>query len=194
MEVKLAAKEKLLAEAADVKVKAEAEAYIIELKQKISEARNAANAGKLRWTTSFNLPYSQYTVNDTALNWKLDESGSPVVTEWLPAWWTKMVLDQKAGKVSSSKSSTTVISSTGIPASIDMGWTTADAKNASVWKGPDVWRAKWDQNQMDFHSRIVAGDNISATVKTVDTPTAAVVETSVDDDDMMAHPALHGKA
>lgn len=194
MEVKLAAKEKLLATAADVKVKAEAEAYIIELKQKISEARIAANAGKLRWTTSFNLPYSQYTVNDTALNWSLDESGSPVVTEWLPAWWTKMVLDQKAGKVSSSESSTTVISSTGIPTSIDMGWTTADAKNASVWKGPDVWRAKWDQNQMDFHSRIVAGDNISATVKTVDTPTAAVVDTSVDDDDMMAHPALHGKA
>lgn len=144
------------------------------------------------------MPYSQYTVKEgNALNWSLDKNGNPVITEWLPAWWTKMVLAQKAGNVSSSESSTSVISSTGIPASIDMGWTTADAKNASVWKGPDVWRAKWDQNQMDFHSAVIVGENNKAV--TVATPevkvTEPVVDTRVDvEDDIMAHPSLHGSA
>jgi len=93
MEVKLAAKEKAAAEAVNAKVRAAAEAYIIGLRLKISEAKRLANEDKLRWTTTFNLPYSHYTVNKgTALNWSVDANGSPVVTEWLPAWWTKMVL------------------------------------------------------------------------------------------------------
>lgn len=160
MEVKLAAKEKAAREAIDVTVKAAADAYIVDLRARIAKAREAANADKLRWTTTFHLPYSQYTVNKgSALNWDLDANGSPVITEWLPAWWTKMVLAQKDGNVSSSSSSTIISGSTGIPASIDMGWTTADPKNASVWKGPNVWAADWDQNQMDFHSAVIVGEN-----------------------------------
>lgn len=101
-----------------------------------------------------------------------------------------MVLDQKSGSVSSSESSTTVIGgSTGIPASIDMGWTTADAKNASVWKGPDVWRANWDQNQMDFHSAVIVGENNKAVVVTEPEASVTVVDTGAS-----KHPALHGKA
>jgi len=82
------------------------------------------------------LPYSEWTVEKTgALDWDIDENGNPVITEWLPAWWTKMVLAQKDGNLAAGSSSTIDItrSSTGIPNSIDMGWTTADAKNASVW-------------------------------------------------------------
>ena len=128
------------------------------------------------------MPYSEWTIEKgTALDWNIDENGNPVITEWLPAWWTKMVLAQKDGNAAGGSSSTIDIRRhpTGIPKPSDMGWTTADEKNASVWKGPDVWRANWDQNQMDFHSAVIVGEaNKAVVVKK----------------DGFKHPALKGSA
>ena len=61
-------------------------------------------------------------------------------------------------------------------ASMDLGWTTATSKNASVWEGPKVWEGV-DKNSMDFNSSLVAGNNW--TTPAVTTHTTIVAPTVV---------------
>jgi len=68
-----------------------------------------------------------------------------------------------------------------------MGWTTASAKNASVWNGPNVWKADWDQNQMDFHSAVIVGEN-----KNVKVADVMVKHPEPKVDVVIVHPSVHG--
>lgn len=77
-----------------------------------------------------------------------------------------------------------------IPDSIDMGWTTADPKNASVWKGPNVW-AGWDQNQKDFHSAVIVGEHVPDSLHPV-VPHVTVPDVHVVDTHMPTHPVVTG--
>lgn len=97
---------------------------------------------------------------------------------WIPTWYREMIMAARSeSSASSSASSSTTISSE-IPtmASMDLGWTTATSKNASVWEGPKVWEGV-DKNSMDFNSSLVAGNNW--TTPAVTTHTTIVAPTVV---------------
>jgi len=141
----------------------------------MNKKRVAANADKIRWNTSFNLPPSTFTVStlEGAAAISTDKFVAP------PAWWNQMVLDQRSG----SASTTNVVSSStssAVDSSIDMGWTNADPNNASVWKGPGAWKG-WNSDQKGFHSAVIASNVVvtpAVVTPAVVTP-AVVVETVV---------------
>jgi len=73
-----------------------------------------------------------------------------------------------------------------------MGWTTASAKNASVWNGPNVWKADWDQNQMDFHSAVIVGDKNVNVADVVVAKPVVVKHSEPKVDVVIVHPSVHG--
>lgn len=87
MEVKLAeakAKENAIVDAG---VKAAASAYALELTEKIAVAKRDADKEKIRWSTSFALPNSDYTVDaNTKLDWASSAMEDSAITTWLPAY------------------------------------------------------------------------------------------------------------
>jgi len=137
------------------------------LKAAMELQRIKANKDKIRWNTSFNLPASEFTVSTL----EGDASAAPTSFVAPPAWWTQMVMDQKSGSESSSSVSTSSSSSSssGSASAIDMGWTTADPNNASVWTGPGVWKG-WESNQKGFHSANLPGTVVEEAVVVVPTP------------------------
>jgi hypothetical protein len=75
--------------------------------------------------------------------------GDNIVTEWLPTWWTQMIMQKDAATVSTTQ---TVVDSGEHHADIDLKWTTATAhKPLSVWSGPQVWEG-WKDHAADFNS------------------------------------------
>jgi len=91
------------------------------------------------------------------LNWGPDGYDSAVVTQWLPDWWTKMVLNQSTGKISGSGVATETSIDGVIPSEIDMGWTTVKETEPSKWIGADLWEG-WNTDSKDFHSALIVGE------------------------------------
>jgi len=163
-----------------------------ELKAAMELQRVKANKDKIRWNTSFNLPASDFTVSTLESSSSGSGSESPANFVAPPAWWTQMVIDQQSGSASSSSVSTSSSSSSssGSASAIDLGWTTADPNNASVWKGPGEWKG-WESNQKGFHSANLPGSVVETTVvDVVPTPAPVVVEPVVKPVKKMGH---HGK-
>ena len=131
-------------EAATLQAKNEAKAHMTALKLKIKTARAEAIADKIRWNTTYNLPYSKFTVAEGSSDMSIAVETNRQA--WIPSWYREMVMSARSqySESGEASSTTTKITST-IPASIDMGWTTADTSNASVWTGPNVWKGV-DQN------------------------------------------------
>lgn len=95
MQFELDAARRNIQASSTTKVRAEAAIYAAELEAKILKAKEDANKDKIRWTTTFAVPQDlNVTWAKTGdLDWGAKFSSSGVVTEWLPAWWTRMVLD-----------------------------------------------------------------------------------------------------
>lgn len=145
MEVQYAEAKARQSAAVDPEVQAKAEAYAAKLAASIAKAKAAATENKLLWSTTFALPYSKWSVDsNTNLDWG-KSTESYVSTQWIPAWWTKMMMDQAEGSASasmaasSSASSSSSFSSSGIPDSIDLKWTTATPTESSVWTGGKIF-------------------------------------------------------
>lgn len=120
----------------------------------IKEAKLVANKDKLRWSTTFALPVSEFTVKDTEMqgDWSNNDN---VITDWLPSWWTKMILDQKDGRTERTES--IVIDDTGLPTDVDLSWTTSTSVDpTSVWTGSKLWEG-YRYADKDFNSRVIAG-------------------------------------
>lgn len=107
-------------------------------------------------------------------NWSNNQN---VITDWLPSWWTKMVLDQKEGRTERTES--IVIDDTGLPKDVDLSWTTSTTVDpTSVWTGSQMWEG-YRYADKDFNSRVIAGvreDVVVPPTTIVDqTPIAPVV-------------------
>lgn len=145
-------------EAESTEVSEEAKSEIEELKEKIANAKKEAVENKIRWSTTYNLPLSRFTVNNSNFDFA---AGEDVNQAWIPTWYREMILSARSQNSASASSSSTITSTIPAKVDLDLKWTTADLSNASVWKGPNVW-AGVDQNSMDFNSALVAG-NVAST-------------------------------
>lgn len=149
LEVKYAAAKQKASLVQDVKVKELASAFAGELLIKINAAKKAANFERLRWSTSFALPTSKYTVSsNTNLDWGAGYGGN-VVTNWLPDWWTRMV---REGVTVQGESSTGTSS---LPASVDLSFTDVDTTTGVT--------AITDPHTGDFKSKVIIGHHTAAT-------------------------------
>lgn len=156
-------------EAASTEVSEEAKEEIAQLKLKITHAKEEAVKDKIRWSTTYNLPLSRFTVNNIDFDLA---AGEDVNQSWIPTWYREMILSARSQNSASGSSSSTTITSIPAKEDQDLRWTTADLSNASVWKGPNVW-AGVDQNSMDFNSALVAGNIADSSAITTHHPYVA---------------------